>query len=174
MRRRRKRSLINRYDFAFVFLMSDECGSVPGHSSMKKEIDWWQYYYSRRNARTYLPSEAFHDRMDTASRRPCFFPVVRFEYDANGIYLSSGSRESEPRYAHFIIISKSVLSRLPNSNDTLLVISTKKIYNNSVKLYDYIRWKKNLGSFTVRFYFFYYFLAKHMFYIVETKLYLKN
>lgn len=40
IRRRRKRSLINRYDFAFVFLMSDECGSVPGRSSMKKEIDW--------------------------------------------------------------------------------------------------------------------------------------
>ncbi|KAL2721435.1 hypothetical protein V1477_020255 [Vespula maculifrons] len=35
--------------------------------------------------------------MDTASRRPCFFPVVRFKYDANGIYLSSGSHESEPR-----------------------------------------------------------------------------
>ncbi|KAL2734347.1 hypothetical protein V1478_004045 [Vespula squamosa] len=35
--------------------------------------------------------------MDTASRRPCFFPVVRFKYDANGISLSSGSHESEPR-----------------------------------------------------------------------------
>lgn len=106
---------------------------------------------------------------DRASFQSCVSSTMQTGY----IYLADRVNQNLGMHI-FIIISKSVLSRLPNCNYTLLVISTKKIYNNSVKLYDYIRWKKNLGSFTVRFYFFYYFLAKHMFYIVETKLYLKN